>query len=98
MPRRPAGTRRLALTVCLLAVTGSGMVGCVSSGLGLFKPFGRGEQHEPEVEEETKPNDWRSAPSGMRNDKDQKSSEDPLDKLIWSSEARDINRSLGGAL
>jgi hypothetical protein len=42
--------------------------------------------------------DWRSSPSNLRQGNARKSSEDPLDKFIWSDEARDINRSVGGAL
>ena len=88
--------RRLAGTLCLLAVACGGMAGCASTGFGL-KPFSRSAQWEPEVED-AKPSDWRSGVSNMRKDSDKASNEDRLDKLIWSDTARDINRSLGGNL
>lgn len=88
-------SRRLALFLCLLTLS-SGAIGCATSGL-----FGRktvaGDQWEPEVEA-SNTSDWRSAPSNLRQGRARKSSEDPLDKFIWSDEARDINRSVGGAL
>jgi hypothetical protein len=87
---------RLAGTICLLAAISAGLTGCKSGGFGM-NPFGRSAQWEPEVEE-TKTSEWRSGMSNMRNAKDQESTEDRLDKLIWSDTARDINRSLGGSL
>lgn len=86
--------RPARLIVCLLACV-AGLAGC-SSGLG-GKLTGRSEQWEPDVEE-TQPTDWRSGPSSLRSKGDRASSEDRLDKFIWSDTARDINRSLGGSL
>ncbi len=87
--------RYLTVSLCLLALS-CGAMGCASSGL-----FGRkavaSDQWEPEVEASNAA-DWRSSPSNLRQGKARKSSEDPLDKFIWSEEARDINRSVGGSL
>jgi hypothetical protein len=88
--------RRLAGLLCLLAVACGGLAGCSTSGMFGKSPFAS-EQWEPEVED-TGSNEWKSAPSKLRKGKSKESSEDPLDKLFWSEEARDINRSLGGSL
>ena len=92
--------RRLTGILCLLAITCGGLAGCASMGMGKSKPFGRNEQWEPEVTEDSKgsASDWRSAPSNLRQGSARASKEDRLDRLIWSDEARDINRSLGGSL
>jgi len=89
---------RFAMILCLLAVTCS-LSGCASSGFGVSKskPFGRDGQWEPEVDE-TKSSDWRSTPSNLRKGKDRESSEDPIDKWLWSDESREISRNLGGRL
>ena len=88
-------SRRLAGILCLIAIS-CGLAGC-ASGFGLFGKSKKSEQWEPEIVDD-KPSDWRSEPSKLRSSSSRKSSEDPLDKFIWSSEARDINRSLGGSL
>ena len=92
-------TLRLTFIFSLIAAANLGLVGCNLAGTGSnkSKPFAKGEQWEPEVTEQKK-SDWRSEPSGLRSPKDKASNEDPLDKLIWSSEAREINRNLGGSL
>ncbi|MFO1041540.1 MAG: hypothetical protein U0941_07110 [Planctomycetaceae bacterium] len=87
--------------ILLLAVTCGGLSGC-TSGFGFDRAkFAKGEQWEPDVEEEpasTPPKDWRNGASNLRSPNARKSNEDPIDKLLWSDEARDINRSLGGSL
>lgn len=86
--------------VCLCALACGLLAGCAGSGLGLNKKhaFGKDEQWEPDVEAAPKTADWKSAPSNLRKGKAKESSEDPIDKLIWSDTARDINRNLGGSL
>jgi hypothetical protein len=92
-------SRSLTGILCLVAVSCGALTGCTSLGFNKSKPFGRNEQWEPEVtEEHGKPADWRSSPSSLRSESGRASAEDPLDKYIWSSESRDINRSLGGRL
>jgi len=90
--------RRFAVILCLIAIACSGAVGCASM---MGKSFNRNAQWEPDVEESeaaAKPPDWRSGPSSLRNSKERKSEENVVDRLIWSDQARDINRSLGGSL
>lgn len=91
-------SHRFATILCLLAITSS-VTGCASSGFGVSKskPFGKEGQWEPEVDE-TKSSDWRSTPSSLRKGKDKESSEDPIDKWLWSDESREISRNLGGRL
>ena len=93
--------------ILLLSIICGGLPGCAGLGLaglgltgsGLNRAgFRKGEQWEPEVEEASTNKDWRNAPSTLRKGSDRKSTEDPIDKLLWSDEARDINRSLGGSL
>ena len=86
--------------ILLLAVTCSGLSGC-ASGFGFNRTkFAKGEQWEPDVEEEAAApsKDWRKSASSLRSESNRKSNEDPIDKLLWSDESRDINRSLGGSL
>ncbi|MBS0202596.1 MAG: hypothetical protein JSS49_06820 [Planctomycetes bacterium] len=86
--------RRLAGILCLVTLA-CGAAGCSSMGLG--KSFGKNEQWEPPVEEGI-PKPPRNSASALRAGKDQESTENAIDKLIWSDTARDINRNLGGSL
>lgn len=87
---------RISLFLCLVAVA-IGTTGCSMPGVYGKQRGVANDQWEPDVEATTN-SDWRSAPSNLRQGAARKSTEDPLDKLIWSDEARDINRSVGGAL
>ncbi len=88
-------SHRLLLLCSSLAVTTAVACGCSSSGLNLgkSKPFAKGEQWEPEVTEGSA--DWRSDAGklGRGNRKAEKS--DPLDKILWSEQAQEINRNMG---
>jgi hypothetical protein len=86
--------------ILLLAITCGGLSGC-ASGFGFNRTkFAKGEQWETDIEEEAAApsKDWRNSASTLRSPSNRKSNEDPIDKLLWSDESRDINRSLGGSL
>ena len=79
----------------LLVVLSAATSGCSSSGLGIgkSKPFAKSGQWEPDVEE-TK-SDWRSDAGKIGRGNRRSEAEDPLDKILWSEQARDINRNMG---
>ena len=80
----------LGLLIAVAAATS----GC-SSGLGLGKlnPFAKSEQWEPEVDGPK--TDWRSDAGKLGRGNRRAEKEDPLDKILWSDQARDINRNMG---
>jgi len=86
---------RPVLIFALLVVVSAATSGCSSSGLGLgkSKPFAKSEQWEPDVEE-TK-SDWRSDAGKIGRGNRKSEAQDPLDKILWSEEARNINRNMG---
>jgi hypothetical protein len=86
MSLRPIFTFGLLVTV--VAATS----GC-SSGFGKSKPFAKSEQWEPDVDEPK--TDWRSDAGKLGRGNRRSEKEDPLDKLLWSDQARDINRNMG---
>lgn len=75
--------RSLAALLMLIVLSGcAGVLGKV-----------RKEQWEPDLSEpavQTKPNDW----TPLRKSKSKP--EDPIDRWLWSDEAREINRNTGG--
>ena len=80
----------------LLVVLSAAMSGCSSPGFGILKkagPFAKKEQWEPEVEESK--SDWRSDAGKLGRGNRKSENEDPLDKILWSEQARDINRNMG---
>ena len=92
--------RRHVGIILLLAIACGGLSVC-ANGFGFNRDkFAKGEQWEPEIDEQDSPteNDRRGTPSSLRSQSSRKSNEDPIDKVIWSDQARDINRSLGGSL
>lgn len=86
---------RPVLTFGLMVACLAAASGCSSSGFGIgkSKPFAKKEQWEPDVEE-TK-SDWRSDAGKIGRGNRKAEAEDPLDKLLWSEEARNINRNMG---
>jgi hypothetical protein len=94
-------SRRIAFVLCGLSMAAS-LAGCASQGMGMNKSnlFGRNQQWEPEVEPEetvSTSSDWKKAPSSFRKSSGKSYSEDPIEKLISSDQAREINRSLDGS-
>ena len=79
----------------LLVVLSAATSGCSSSGFGFgkSKPFAKSEQWEPDVEEPK--SDWRSDAGKLGRGNRRAEKEDPLDKILWSDQARDINRNMG---
>ena len=79
----------------LLVVLSAATSGCSSSGFGFgkSKPFAKSEQWEPKVEENK--SDWRSEAGKIGRGNRRSEKEDPLDKFLWSEDARDINRNMG---
>ena len=80
----------------LLVILSVGSVGCSSQGFGNLKkmgPFAKSEQWEPEVEEAK--SDWRSDAGKIGRGNRKSEAQDPLDKILWSDQARDINRNMG---
>ena len=65
----------------------------VRQGFGKSRPFAKKEQWEPDVEAAS--NDWRSDAGKLGRGNRRAEKEDPLDKLLWSQDARDINRNMG---
>lgn len=95
-------SRLFVSLVCVLTITCSGIVGCASAfGVNSSSPFRRGAQKEPEVEEDEEDldnkeaSDWKKETKGMRGEGTAQPNNDSwIDKYIWSSESRDIMRSL----
>ncbi len=71
--------------------------GCSSSGTGLFNKkaglMSKGDQWEPETDGPK--TDWRGDAGKIGRGNRRAEREDPLDKLLWSEQARDINRNTG---
>lgn len=86
--------RRTACCYALLIIFTVATTGC-SSGLGFSKmnPFAKSEQWEPEVEEAK--TDWRSDAGKIGRGNRRAEKQDPLDKILWSDQAKDINRNMG---
>ncbi len=86
--------RPVALFALLIAVS-TATLGCSSSGFGLgkSKSFAKNEQWEPDVDEPK--SDWRSDAGKIGRGNRRAEGEDPLDKILWSDQARDINRNMG---
>jgi hypothetical protein len=77
-----------------LLVAMSSVTGCSSGfGFGKMKPFAKSEQWEPDVEQPK--TDWRSDAGKLGRGNRRAEKEDPLDKILWSDQARDINRNMG---
>lgn len=77
-----------------MLVAMSSMTGCSSGfGLGKMNPFAKSEQWEPDAEQPK--TDWRSDAGKLGRGNRRSEKEDPLDKLLWSDQARDINRNMG---
>jgi len=72
------------------------VLGCSSPGSNFsnLNPFQKNEQWEPDVTEK-KAKDWRSDAGSIGRGNRRSESEDPLDKLLWSDQAREINRNVG---
>lgn len=89
------GSSRISLTIVLLTVAGLGAVGCSSSPLniGKSKPFAKGEQWEPDTDEPKA--DWRAEAGKLGRGNRRYEAEDPIDKLLWSEQAREINQNMG---
>ena len=84
---------RPVFVVGLLVVL-SAASGCSSGfGFGKSKPFAKSEQWEPDVESPKA--DWRSDAGKLGRGNRRAEKEDPLDKFLWSEDARDINRNMG---
>lgn len=78
----------------LIVMCLSAGLGCSSGlGFGKSKPFAKGEQWEPETGE--KKVDWRSDAGKIGRGNRRMEKEDPIDKLLWSDQAKDINRNMG---
>ena len=80
----------------LLIILSAATLGCSSSGFGFMKkagPMGKSEQWEPNVD--APQTDWRSDAGKLGRGNRRSEKEDPLDKLLWSDQARDINRNMG---
>ena len=80
----------------LLVVLSATTPGCSSQGFGIFKktgPFAKSEQWEPDIEEPKA--DWRSDAGKIGRGNRKSEPQDPLDKVLWSDQARDINRNMG---
>lgn len=77
--------------VLLLAVASlmGGLAGC--STFGGRSVFNRDKQWEPDVEEDKWADVGKEARGNRRVDKNR----DPIDKALWSDQARQINASLG---
>lgn len=90
-------SRRCERVCRWLFLFGVALSGCAAPGLGLDKsrPFAKGEQWEPEIDQADS-SDWRSTPASLRSEKKKASRMDPVDELLWSDEARDIGRNVGG--
>ena len=86
---------RTVSILALLVIVSAATSGCSSSGFGFgkSKPFAKNGQWEPDVEE-TK-TDWRSDAGKIGRGNRKSEAQDPLDKILWSEQARDINRNMG---
>jgi len=82
-------------TLSFIVLFMSFATGCSSSSFKFSKliPSARKEQWEPEIEQ-TKA-DWRTDAGKIGRSNRRAETEDPLDKLLWSDEARQINRNVG---
>ena len=78
----------------LLVAVSAAASGCSSGfGFGKSKPFAKSEQWEPNAD--APQTDWRSDAGKLGRGNRRSEKEDPLDKLLWSDQARDINRNMG---
>ncbi|WLD10563.1 hypothetical protein [Planctellipticum variicoloris] len=80
---------QLVLMLCM-ATLAVGNVGC--STFGGRSVFSRDKQWEPDAGEEDK---WADVGKEARGNRRVEKNRDPIDKLLWSDEAQQINRSLG---
>jgi hypothetical protein len=80
---------QLILLLCLASLAGS-LAGC--SAFGGRSVFNRDKQWEPELESEDK---WGDVGKEGRGNRRVEKNRDPIDKLLWSDQARQINESLG---
>lgn len=80
---------QLVLMLCIASLAG-GIAGC--STFGGRSVFNRDKQWEPDVGEEDK---WADVGKEARGNRHVEKNRDPIDKLLWSDQAQQINKSLG---
>jgi hypothetical protein len=80
---------RFVLMLCIASLV-SGFAGC--STFGGRSVFNRGQQWEPDLEADDK---WADVGKEARGNRRVEKNRDPIDQLLWSDQAQQINRSLG---
>lgn len=75
---------QFVLMLCIASLAGS-LAGCSTFG-------GRDKQWEPDVEAADK---WGDVGKEGRGNRKVEKNRDPIDKLLWSDQAAQINRNLG---
>ncbi len=85
---------RPIFTFGLLVAFSAATSGCSSGfGFGKSRPFAKSEQWEPDVDQPK--SDWRSDAGKLGRGNRRSEKQDPLDKILWSEQARDIERNMG---